>query len=739
MFPYKNFNKFILRRPAFSINSFLEIFDSLTDLDDPKVITFLNNEYFKEAILLASPDLYFQMLNLLEGKITDKKKEKNLILTLLKYFCRICSRSTPYGLFAGYSVGEISNKTSINNLNLLYTSKFARLDTLILFELTQSLSVKFKNFLNFSPNNTLKKYYDGYKYIERRYNNGIITHHDSIVESSIFIEEILAQLQYQNLSIKEIAKIIKTIDHTINDDEIDEFITELIENQILISELEPSLTKKDFFQQLLEILLSKNSNKLYNVINKLKEINLIIHQIEETNTYNINVYSELLQKINDLDIQFNPKFLLQIDLKTHFEDLELNKTIFTKIKGALCFLNNLSEKQNNQLLNDFKIKFRERYEDEEVPLLQALDEEIGIGYNSKSFDKIHPGKHFLNNINITRGKSEDNKIEWNKIDKYLQKKIINSHLNNEKIISLKYDEIPNINQWDDLPSTISFMIEIFNDQGIEKIKFQGGGGICGMNFFSRFCMKDDELNEYAKKFIEIDKRNNADKILADIIHLPEPRMGNILLRPSFNDYDITYISSSLKPDDKQIKLSDIYISIKESGEIILKSKRLGKIIIPRLLNMHNFSYNTTPIYNFLCDVQFANNRDGIWFKLRNLESKHNYIPRIELENIILYNATWSFTKSDIKDLITNKSNKLKLKQEIREFRNKWKIPKYITFNDQDNKLLINLENDLSLILFLELIEGKSRFTISEFLLDDSQITNDIETFAHEIIISMYKE
>ena len=73
----------------------------------------LKNTVLREAIYLASPELYTQILKWENDELKGVKKIEKLKYSILKYFTRITTRCTPFGLFAACGVGEFSNETTI--------------------------------------------------------------------------------------------------------------------------------------------------------------------------------------------------------------------------------------------------------------------------------------------------------------------------------------------------------------------------------------------------------------------------------------------------------------------------------------------------------------------------------------------------------------------------------------------------------------------------------------------------
>ncbi len=102
-----------------------------------------------------------------------------------------------------------------------------------------------------------------------------------------------------------------------------------------------------------------------------------------------------------------------------------------------------------------------------------------------------------------------------------------------------------------------------------KIFIGSIGGSSAANLLCRFCHVDAEIYSFVKEITDKEKELSKDIIFAEIIHLPESRIGNILLRPVLRDYEIPYLAKSYLNNEYQIKTDDLFVSIK-SNRIILR-------------------------------------------------------------------------------------------------------------------------------------------------------------------------
>ena len=210
------------------------------------------------------------------------------------------------------------------------------------------------------------------------------------------------------------------------------------------------------------------------------------------------------------------------------------------------------------------------------------------------------------------------------------------------------------------PSSFSCMFSL-TDKNFKNIYLKAIGGTSSTNLIARFAHSNPEIKNIVTDiatFEEEELTNNS--LLAEIAHLPNNRVGNILLRPSFRKHEIPYLAKSNIKYENQIHLSDILIKVNQgSGAIDLISKKKNKKILPRLSIAHNFATSTHPIYRFLCELQYQNLRGQIGFSWGSLTHLFKFLPRVTYKNIILSRAVWNLKKTDFEEIIMSNSSKLK--------------------------------------------------------------------------------
>lgn len=675
----------------------------------------------KEALFLASPNLLEEMQKLVEGNLSSEKEE-GVLLAFLKYSIRMHSRCTPFGLFAGCTVVEAGNTISLNEGK---ARRKTRLDMNFTCALAKELSMfsPLQPYLKFFPNSSLYKVHDKLRYVEYYFEQKHRIHQISAVDDSEYLQ-IMLHTAKGGATMEEIARSITSDEISI--DEALAFTQSIIQEQLLVSELEPAVTGSELLSQITTTLgdLNRRANGIPELVHLLEELKEVQHQLEAIDDKfgnEISTYRNLAKKLKKLNVPFDLGRLFQTDLsiqlaKNPLKEETQNNSYETRkeLKKALRILNKLNLNRGKYNLKEFKRKFYERYEEQEVSLSIALDNEIGVGYGQNTNYSGNKSP-LIQGLSIPSATQEEIDIRWNKGYTFLLEKLFKARESKEYRIVIDPDELKEFKEnWDDLPD--SFSILYANHGKREEEAYLGVcsvGGSSAINLLGRFASSDQEIHELVQ---EIEKKESeiSDSILAEIVHLPESRTGNVLMRPAFRPYEIPYLSKSNLKEEQQLKIDDLMISIR-NNRIYLRSKRLNKEIVPRMGNAHNFDRNALPIYNFLCDIQVQGKREYLYFDWGPLKREFPFLPRVEVGKTILSYATWYVERDQFLKLL--EKGEL-LKTRIDAFKKKINLPDKILFCRADNKLLIDFTNELSCKVFVSMLKNEHAVVLEEFIFNE---------------------
>lgn len=735
--PYKVFDNYIIRTPILPF----KIFENLTaenSISDIQFNEISNNKIILEAIFISSPQFYNELLKWKTNQNKNKEVNEKTKYTLLKYISRMSSRCTPFGLFAGCSLGKFDSETEIVLQQADFNNRHSRLDMDYLVSLSQELAKneKIKKQLLFYPNSSIYNIQDKIRFIQYQYINGKRINHIVAVNTNRIISKAIVKAK-KGISIHNLVEALSI--PGFKKEEIYLFVEKLIENQILINELEPKVTGAEFLNQIIDTLKTKKN--IDDIIILLEEINTKTNALDTTMSNEIEKYEQIKKSIISTHINFDEKCLFQTDLIIKPLKNTLSKKNIPTIFKALSFLNKITIASDYYTLTDFKNNFTERYEEREVSLSKALDIENGIGYSqNKNSTGLNP---LIDDLNLSSNyENEILKIELNKIENIFKDILSVSYKKEEYSIKLNDSYFHDLNEnWNDLPATFSAMIEIIIIDGVQKIKFANCGGSSAANLLARFAYGDTQINNFIKQIIKKEETLNKSKILAEIVHLPESKVGNVLLRPSFRKYEVPYLAMASVPQKNIIPIDDLFLSVR-NNKIYLRSKIKNKEILPRLSSAHNYFNNALPIYNFLGDLQNQGTRPTLSLDLEQLTDFYSFIPRIEYDDIIFCEAMWNLKNKDLKLLYNTIKSDEQLMESVNQFRKERMIPKFVTLSENDNQLLINLENLTSIKMFLNTVKNKKQFKLLEFLHSEDGIVKNAEPnefYTNQFILSFYKE
>lgn len=716
---YLPFDTFVFRTPCFPLP---------TNNTDPQ--KYLADPVFAEALFLASPEFYTEWQK--SGTLVPKEQIR-LDISVYKYLSRAQSRCTPFGLFAGCSTGYWDDHNDIAIPKPEACHRCTRLDMNYLCALIQHLEQqpKIQSVLRYFPNDSIYPLGGDLRYVEYYFLKTHRIHRISRVADTDYLRTVLSvartgatrQCLAENL-----------VDDEITLDEALEFINEMVDVQLLKSELEVAVTGEDPFSALLQKLDSLGIvTGPYR--QPLQQIQSLLHMIDSRPPgTTLGMYQDIIALIRTLGIPYEPKYLFQTDLFKLIDKATLDRSLIEELYKLLIFFNQLNPRMRIESnLSRFKTAFYARYEEAEVPLLQVLDNELGLGYpiSERDTGDINP---LIDDLVITGGPGllEPQTFVKSAAEDILRRKYAETLRHGAQQINLTDDDIPvgKVN-WDDLPDTISIMCSIIGDM----IHVKGLGGVSGGNLLGRFCHLDTNLLKLTRAITEKEQTLHPDCILAEIVHLPEARTGNILSRPLLRDYEIPYLAQSGVASEQQIQLSDLMLSIRR-GRIVLRSASRNIEVLPRLTTAHNYSHNAMPVYRFLCELQAQDFRIGLGFQWGDWGNSFDWLPRVTYRNFILARQLWRIPEKELKQLETDDDQKLL--QKVTELCERRGISRWCVVPDGDNELLVDMQDILSLRAMLAQTRNRPIVTFEEFLFDPAHTDGPTPGYANEFIIPFYR-
>ena len=297
---YELLNDFAIRIPALPFSNYRK-FEDENFINDA-----INDSYFIEAIKIASPSLY--------DSIKRQKIDNSVIKAIIKYYSRISTRTTPFGLFSGISIGKFNENTTINydenNFN-----KRIRVDYEWLVKLIKKIEIDYKLYRNLSLYTSRNIFEYGNK-IE----NPIITCFNYYKSNESYqgkcyinnknnIKFILNMLK-SGARYDDIQSAFKKKKLKIDDSILDNLIEGLIKNEYIYTEIRPNINDYNYLDYIINIM--EINEVQIDILNELKKINSLIKEYNSLRkTDGISILDEIQSLMKNIH---ESKSYIQVDL-----------------------------------------------------------------------------------------------------------------------------------------------------------------------------------------------------------------------------------------------------------------------------------------------------------------------------------------------------------------------------------------------------------------------------------------
>lgn len=667
-----------------------------------RLVAAMSRPEVRDALFVASPstDASFDHWRAAPDSEHGQKVER----TLVRYFSRMASRSTPFGLFSGCSVGTVGTATRLVLEERRSYQRHTRLDMDYLCKLTEALASDpaLATQLRCRPSSSLYMAAGRWRYAEARFDAGERRYYLVAVEPTEYLDETLARAASDpaGATVSDLARALVSTAADVTLDDAHAFIAELVAAQLLVSDVAPPVTGPEPIHGLIAQLHEHGRS---DAAWRLEQTRDALASIDAAGLGSPSSrYVEIARALEELPCVVELPRLFQVDMVKPAPAATLGASVVEEIRAAVAMLHEIAPSPPAGALDTFRDAFAARFEDREVPLLVALDDEAGIGYGPAG-----DTSPLLDGIPFDQARTTSSTFEAR--HGVLLALCQDALMRGEREIVLGEDDLKRLANPSPPPMPASFSVMASlgarSPEALDahdyRIYFDGVSA--GVSLLGRFCHADPALHAHVTAHLRKEESLAPDAVFAEIVHLPEGRIGNVISRPVLRAYEIPILGRSGAPADRQLTVDDLLVSIGPGRQIVLRSKRLGKRVIPRLTNAHNFTARTIGVYRFLCELarEAAPFLGLDWGPL----ALASYRPRVRVGKIVLSLESWRIGKHELEPLGRVKG--AARYQAVQRLRGKHRWPRFVAVVDHDNVLPVDLDNVIGVESFVHLVKARS--------------------------------
>ncbi len=651
-----------------------------------------------EAILLASTDLHSTIDCWRSSPQTGDGPR--IERALRRYVARMSFRATPFGLFAGCSMAVFAERSALHLVSRDRYERRTRLDGGVLLSVIEEATRASDGEWPYVVNPSLTRRLERLEYVKSQ----LLPSLRRNTRVSIMADEPLLAVLDRATDGATVESVKAIIDEYCDDpDEVLKFIKELIDEQVLVPDVAIALTSDDSAKPLLVGHLA-----LHPVIQTVGQVEMQLRAIDESGSNGeADVYLDALAPLRKYGKLPDVSHAVQCDLwKPFATDASLGRHVLLDIERAVDLLHSLHRPRATPL--DAAVDaFQKRFERQEVPLEEALDEEVGIGFRW-----------------IDQPASPTHAVEESLADQHLLDCYRRLVAERRSTLDFRDDDarrcaIPHgLALPDAFIASGSLVAKSTDAVDADDFTFvlDGTVGPSGAQLLARFCDLDDRLRKATAAFLDREASYNEDAVYAEIVHQPGGRVSNLVRRPRLREHEIWYFGKGSGDCKTAITTDDLRLSL-SGRRFVLRSIRLNREVVPRLSSAHRWdNEGNMPVYQFLAAVQAQSVTPHLkwsWGALRSAQ----WLPRVRSGRVVLSRERWRIGSSEL--LSPGGQAGVVAFDRFRSRLGKWtednRLPDWVVMREIDNCLPIRLGDLASERWLFDCLQKGRDLTIEEML------------------------
>ncbi len=697
----------------------------------------------REALYVASPGLSQGLGAWLLDP--DGKKGRGAEDSLVRYFVRMATRSTPFGLVSGCSVGRLGPTNELRLESRSAYQRRSRLDMEYLCSLAEALcrDVEVRRVLTFRPTSTLYQAGDRLRYAEPSLTGKLHTHRLVAVEPSDYLARTLERAR-SGATAGEVAQALVDDDASgeLRLGEAEEFVGELIASRILVPDLVPAITGREPIDALVEQLAPHEVTR--GVATALAAVRDQLLVLDRGGLgADPESYAHVARCLHELPAEPEPWKMVQVDL---FKPAAatLGPAVVEEVERGIFILQRIGGYDGKDRLAGFRRDFLARYQEgQAVPLVEALDEENGVGFRSARGAGADASP-LLEGL-LLRQEATDQGATLGARGELLLRKLEQAMMEQALQVELTEDDLAPFaaEKRPPLPDALFAMVAVGAaspeavDRGDFRVYLKGAAGPSGVRLLGRFCHLSDEIRRCVVDHLAEEEALQPDAVFAEIVHLPEPRMGNILLRPQLRRHEIPLGARGGADAEHRIPITDLFVSVTRH-EVVMTSARLGRRVLPRLTAAHNVTDLSLGAYKFLWALQQDGVCEDLFWRWGALESL-SFLPRVTAGRVVLARARWNVPAAEIAALVRLAG--AERFRAVHEWRARRRIPRLALMVDGDKQLLVDFDNVLLVDAFLSMVRKYRVVQLDELFPGPGELclAGPEGRFVHDVVIPFVRQ
>ncbi len=731
---------FVLRTPLLPFSAFSSDASLSLELAESRLARVLEDPDVQSALRLASPDLMMAS-DAKRAGFAKPERQRALLHALQRYVARMSGRATPFGLFAGVSTGTFSDRT---RLHLPERDKWVRRSHIDMGFLAQIIEQylrrdEVRSAIRFRPNQDLYRIDRQWRYAESFNENTGRTYRLVSLKDSPHLSAVLESAR-QGGTRTTLARRATRVLPGVSRRQVEEFIDELIEAQVLVPDINVLVTGADATKRLIEQLESTAVTAPLS-----RALTIVREALDESDRRPWGMLREpaagIVEVLQEFGAPPRPAEVVQVDLFKPAE-LSLGKKVLGAIAEGIRVLHRFGPAgaARTPQLHEFRREFIERYGDSEIPLSEALDDDSGIGFPVGSH-RLRDESPLLAGLGIGR-RSRDETIQWGVREAVLSGKLGEALAQQAQEVRIADEDLRQIQiEAPPLPDsfaafgTVAAASADAIDRGDFQVLLRSVIGPSGVTFLGRFCYGDEQLERWVREHIADEESMKPEAIFAEIVHVPRGRLGNFLRRPILRRYELPYLGDAAVLPADRITVDDLLVSVRDD-RIVLLSQSRGREVLPRLTSAHHYNVDREmPIYRFLASLQSQGTASRLGWDWGPMKYTVPYLPRVVAGRCVLMRRCWNLRAGELEPLRRTKDASA-LRDIVQRIRKQRDLPRYIVVEERDNELPIDFENPLSVEGFAELMKKGPEGPVYELFPGPDQlcVTGEDGRFVHEMFV-----